>query len=730
MTKHKSSFALSLEALESYSYLPRRTHAKVRSFIIKFQQNPDSPGIHREKIQGTKDLYSVRVDRNYRGVMHFWPKGKQYTLLYVANHDDAYDWARRKSLQIDPYTGVLDVVDVVGRTGPGFEGRKALPDPPPGPLRGFQDRDLRRLGISEGHIPWVKGIQDEKDYETKKERLSAQERDAVSMLLAGYSLGEALAELGTQDESTVDTDDFATSLTKPGSQAQFWMVEEEEELKRMLDAPQEKWRVFLHPSQRRLVENHWRGPVRVLGGAGTGKTVVAMHRARWLVEKMDKDDGNDGKVLFLTYTANLATDLQHNLRSLITRERDLARLEVVHLDKWVHRFLKQNDFPQTIIYDLKEKDREQAWDAALEGHEEPEFSKEFYMEEFEKVVLAQGLHSAEEYLKAVRTGRSTRISRLKRVGIWQVFEAFRAHLRLAGWIDREDAYHAARRIIETQATQLPYEAVVVDESQDFGNEAFRLIRALSRVRAGSDEVEGSDANRLFLVGDAHQRIYGQKVVLSRCGINIRGRSSRLRINYRTSEPILKTAIFILEGVEADDLDGGSDTLRGYISLFGGPEPEFLQFDRNSDPAQEIKDVMAWIEKLRREWQYGYEDFGLVARTNRTRDLWARDLREAGMEVHCIEGRVEDSQVAGSLQMATVHRVKGLEFPAVIILDAEADQYPLRWLMKSKDNRYERGLFVQGERSLLHVAVSRAKRHLLVCAKGQFTGFLGGSPKSR
>ena len=271
----------------------------------------------------------------------------------------------------------------------------------------------------------------------------------------------------------------------------------------MLLAPQEKWRVFLHPSQRRLVDRHWNGPVRVLGGAGTGKTVVAMHRAKWLLNNHAIKPEN--RILFVTFTANLAANLKSNLQSLIISEEKFQRLEVVHLDQWVYRFLRQHEFAQQIVYDPNDDRLQDSWNHGMESQEKG-FKRplNFYQDEWQKVVLDQGLFTRDAYLQVLRTGRGTPLTRPQRARVWKVFEAYRAHLRLEGFIEKEEAYYAARNIIEAKATPLPYVSVIVDESQDFGNEAFRLIKTLAHAAVPTDTAV---PNRLFLVGDAHQRIY-------------------------------------------------------------------------------------------------------------------------------------------------------------------------------------------------------------------------------
>ena len=621
MTEPHPRVALSDSLLDSYGKLPRQIQPKVQAFIVKYRQNPYALGLHQEQVKGSRNLFSVRIDKQYRGIIGQASDASVVVLLHVDNHDAAYNWALRHKWEVNTGSGTLEVFEVRQTSVPRPQ---TVAAEPAGVLDEIRDRQFLRLGIQEELIPVARTVTDEAAYERVKERFNPEAQQILYMLLAGYSFSEALEEQAlSQVEEKIDPEDIAAALARPSTQAQFWVVEDEEELKRMLSAPQEKWRVFLHPSQRRLVDRHWNGPVRVLGGAGTGKTVVAMHRAKWLLNNHAVNPEN--RILFLTFTANLAANLKSNLQSLITSEDSFRRLEVVHLDRWVYRFLRQQEFPQEIVYDSNDDRLQESWKHGLEAQEKGfERPLQFYQDEWQRVVLDQGLFTRDAYLRARRTGRCTPLTRPMRARVWKVFEAYRAHLRLEGFIEKEEAYYAARNIVETKATPLSYVSVVVDEAQDFGNEAFRLINTLAHAAGSADTPDSS--NRLFLVGDAHQRIYDRQVVLSHCGIQIRGRSSRLRINYRTSESILKTAVSVLKGVEVDDLDGGVDSFQGYRSLFGGPTPELIRFDSLEDAA---KRVAAWVEALSRELKYQYADFCLVARTHGVRDLWEEQMRLLG-----------------------------------------------------------------------------------------------------
>ena len=325
-----------------------------------------------------------------------------------------------------------------------------------------------------------------------------------------------------------------------------------------MNAPLAQWRVFLHPLQKRLGVGNRSGPVRVLGGAGTGKTVLAMHRARWLAEHATPEGK---KVLVTTFTRNLAIDIEANLNTLCTREI-MQRIEVPNLDAWVLRFLRSKRYEQSIVYGRQDEAAE-CWHRALAIKDAAlGFDNEFYAAELEQVVLAQGVTTLDAYRAARRVGRGVVLSRAKRDAIWPVFEEYRAQLASHRLKEVDDAYRDAAQLISKEQHH-PYSAIVIDETQDFGPQALRLLRAL--IEPGP--------NDLFFVGDGHQRIYPRhKAAMSRSGIDIRGRARKLYINYRTTDEIRRQAVALLEGVAVDDLDDGTDNNTRYKSLSHGPAP--------------------------------------------------------------------------------------------------------------------------------------------------------------
>ena len=464
----------------------------------------------------------------------------------------------------------------------------------------------------------------------------------------------------------------------------------------MLSQSLEKWRVFLHPAQRRLVEGNKSGPVRVLGGAGTGKTVVAMHRAKWLAEHVASDSR---KVLFTTFTRNLAADIQHNLNKICSSE-ELARIEVQNLDAWVMGFLKKQGYDYGLLLDAQLE--RQLWEEAYsEKPASADLTMAFFQEEWSRVIQPQSVCSLDEYKKASRIGRGTRLNRQQRVDIWPVFERYRHLLGSNHLKETDDAYRDARELLTHNSELKPSLcSVIVDEAQDMGSQAFQLLRAL---------IPPAE-NDLFIVGDGHQRIYGKnKVVLGQCGIDIRGRSARLKINYRTTDETRKLAVSILEGVDVDDLDGGLDSHAFYHSLVHGPAPEVRCFN---DPEEQVKQVLSDLSS------YGLaaEACCVIART-RKELLNLQALFEANQQpCHLMDGRSMKTP-EGSLNLATMHRVKGLEFDGVFVLSVNQGVVPLEYLLETAADPVTRRQREDEERALLYVSLTRARKLAFVYGYG-------------
>ena len=644
------------DVIKRMTALPAAVQTKALEFMLKFQTDPRSPGINYETIHAARDknLRSVRIDQAYRGIVFRAPKDNVFIWLHVDKHDDAYAWAVKRKVSINPVSGALTLTNVnfvEERVQQASEPQIAQPDPVFGTL---SDRDLMALGVPEEMLPAARTVRSEGDLDALQPELPVEAYEGLFLNLAGDSVSSILVSRETRVDQDIDTEDFASAADRDESRSRFYVVEGENDLQEILSAPLEQWRVFLHPTQRRLAMRETSGPSRVLGGAGTGKTVLAMHRARHLATRLV---GTGRKLLFTTFTTNLALDIEDGLKSICTDDQ-MRHIEVINLDALVYRLLKARRYEHEIAFDFEAKAK-RFWDAAMVDFDPAlGVDRDFVREEFEQVVLAQGLVTRDAYREASRRGRGVMLTRKKRDALWEIFESYRLQLSAKGLKEPDDAYRDACTLLAEEGNP-PYPHAVVDETQDFGPQALRLIRAL--VPPGP--------NDLLFVGDGHQRIYAKnRASMSSCGIDIRGRARKLYLNYRTTEEIRLEAVALLEGVEVDDLDGGSDEIVRYRSLMHGPRPEVV---REASMETIHEGLKTFIQQALTE--ASDMQIGIMAPTTRLRDQLAAQIREGGVKVATVNHRERLSRRDAQVFAMTLHRAKGLEFDAVaIVVDRKLD----------------------------------------------------------
>jgi hypothetical protein len=693
--------AIATDYLDAFSALPQNIRKKAREFVEKFRRDPTSNAINYERIERARDpkVRSVRVDQCYRAIVVAPTAGDVYILVWVDKHDEAYRWAEKRVFEVNA-RGAVEVYQVA-------DGEMAAPPAEqtrPGLLHSYSDQELELLGVPRPLMPALRAVHSQEELDKLTGYLPATAADGVLSLVAGYSLDQVLEELtrapeeaATPTPAPVNSDDFLAALQHPESQQTFHVIESEEDLAEILSAPLERWRIFLHPTQRRLAQQNFRGPARVLGGAGTGKTVVLMHRAAHLARKVFSAPTD--RVLVTTYTRNLANDLLENLTRLCPDVVD--RLEVTNLHRWASDFLASQGMR---LKPAPESVTESLWNELLANT--TDFTAGFYRQEWERVVQAHDCLTRDGYLAASRVGRGTRLSRPQRLQLWTLFESYRNALRERGLAEYADMVREARMLIEKSPGILPYRAVLADEVQDFRPADLKLLRAL--VPRGENDI--------FVVGDGHQRIYGHKASLGKAGIDIRGRSRNLRINYRTTQKIRNFAVRLLEGQTIDDLDGGVDDLRGYRSLREGVPPQVHLF---KTPAQETACI---LERLAGWLADGVkpEEICLAARVNSQVEEYARQLQAAGHVVQKIEAS-GDKKLKPGFRIATMHRLKGLEFRALVLAGVQEGSVPFPLPHPDEASREDHLL---GERCLLYVAATRARDLLCVTGHGGRSELLG------
>ena len=665
----------------------------VKTTAFDLQVNPASPGMSFHKLDKARDknFWSVRVSGDLRLIVH--KTSGSLLLCYVDHHDRAYDWAERRKLETHPKTGAAQLVEIretVKEIVVPVYVQAELPVPPKAPkpalFAATPEAELLGYGVPPEWLADVRAA-DEDTLLSLADRLPGE-------------AAEALLELATGGKPRVAQPAVPVTnpFDHPDAQRRFRVMTNVEELQRALDFPWEKWTVFLHPEQRQWVERDYNGPARVSGSAGTGKTIVALHRAVHLARTHP-----EARVLLTTFSDTLAHALHTKLKRLVGSEPRLAeRIDVHSLNAIGLRLYKSHCGP--VNFASREVVRELLGEASktVAGHK---FSLHFLLTEWEQVVDAWQLETWEAYRDVARLGRKTRLPEAQRAVLWTIFERVRGGLE-----ERKLTTHAG--LFTALATALsnskhpPFDFAVVDEAQDISVAHLRFFAAL-----GADK-----PNALFFAGDLGQRIFQQPFSWKSLGVDIRGRSRNLRINYRTSHQIRQQADRLL-GPEVADVDGNSENRSDTVSVFNGPPPIVRVL---KSEGEEAKSVGAWIAEQSKAGVLPHE-FGVFVRSAGQLDRAQAAIREAGMAFKILDEHVETA--SGHVSISTMHLAKGLEFRAVVVMACDDEIIPLQERIETVGDDADLQEVYDTERHLLYVACTRARDHLLVTSVEPASEFL-------
>ena len=553
--------------------------------------------------------------------------------------------------------------------------------------------------------------------------------EALLNLATGATIEEIREDFGlrpSRDVSAEPTDaDLIAGLRTRAARSTFTWLESDEDLRRAIEGLSfAEWQLFLHPQQRALVERRANGPMRVSGGAGTGKTVIAVHRAVELA-KRDKADGQKPQILLTTYTRNLADDLRRQVAQLDPRLPFTEKLSepgvmVSGLDRVARMILQQagariSPIAQEVIGQPRARvltyPKDNVWQEVLTliGDELPEGlrSADFLESEYELIVLPQRVTTLKQYLRVRRPGRGVALDRSKRAAVWKAMERYRDRSADLGVTSFAEQLALAAAWLDHEAglgTPRPFRHVLVDEAQDLTPAHLQLLRAL--VEPGPDD--------LFLAEDSHQRIYGKKITLSHYGIQVRGRSRRLTRNYRTTRQNLDVAFGILDPGTYEDMEGQAEEHR-YVSPRSGPEPLLLHAVDRADELDKAAELLrVWLEQDRNSEDSAPETIAILVR-----DRYQRDAVVNGLAQHGVEVRAVDREAAGRGRpvVMTMHRAKGLEFRKVLLFDVSSNAIP-RSLRDQQYSEADRDDALLRERSLLYVAATRARDQLAISWSGE------------
>jgi mRNA-degrading endonuclease RelE of RelBE toxin-antitoxin system len=662
----------------------------VKTTAFDLQMNPAQPGLQFHKLDKVRDpnFASVRVSRDVRIIVH--RTEGSLLLCYVDHHDKAYAWAQRRKLETHPTTGAAQFVEIRERVQeivvPAYiEVEEPAPAKPP-LFWNVAEETLLGWGVPPEWMPDVR----QADEDRLLELADHLPGEAAEALLEAATGGSPAAPLPVMEGTS--------PFEHPDAQRRFRVVGSTEELERALDSPWDKWTVFLHPTQRSLVEQDFNGPARVSGSAGTGKTIVALHRAAHLARAHP-----DARVLLTTFSEPLANLLSTRLRRLIGNEPRLAeRIEVYAIEIVGRRLYEAQHGPPNFA--TRAVIQQALADAAAKVAGQ-RFSPHFLLTEWEQVVDAWQLDSWEAYRDVRRLGRKTRLPEAQRAMLWEVFASVRQELAARGLTTASGMFHQLAAHL-AQRSNPPFDFAVVDEAQDVTVAQLRFLAAL-----GADR-----PNALFFAGDLGQRIFQQPFSWLALGVDIRGRSRTLHINYRTSHQIRMRADRLL-GPELSDVDGNTEERRGTISVFNGPQPAIRVFKA---PENEIDAVAGWLTDLTSAGVMP-EEFGVFVRSQEELARATLAADSAGLPYMVLDEGAEPT--SGHLSLSTMHLAKGMEFRAVAVMACDDEVIPLQQRIESVTDEADLEDAYNTERHLLYVACTRARDHLLVTATEPASEFL-------
>jgi len=676
---------------DSLSKLTNEEQKAVKTTAFDLQMNPANPGMQFHKLEKARDkrFWSVRVSSDLRLIVH---KTEDSLLLcYVGHHDNAYQWAESRKLETHPQTGAAQLVEVRETVKeiiiPQYkETEKPAMQVKPLLFKNCSDDELLKYGVPTEWLDDVRKVSEDTILE-----------------LADHLPGEAAEALlclatGTQPQIIPPAAAGADPFKHPDAERRFRTMQNVEELERALEFPWEKWMIFLHPAQRQMVEKDYGGPTRVSGSAGTGKTIVALHRAVFLSRS-----NPDARVLLTTFSNTLANALLIRMRRLISNTPRVGeRLECIALNEIGLR-LYEAKYGRTRI--ASESDIAKFVKEASAGVPDHKFPLSFLITEWKDVVDAWQLHTWEEYRDAKRLGRKSRLPEKQRLILWSIFEKVRVKLQSKKLLTYAEMFTKLAAHF-AKSKKLPFDYVVVDEAQDISIAQLQFLAALGSGRK----------NGLFFAGDLGQRIFQQPFSWKSLGVDIRGRSRTLRINYRTSHQIRMQADRLL-GKEIADVDGNVEERRGIVSVFNGPKPAILVCDSSK---KEIDAVSKWIKEIISNGMLPHE-IGIFVRSEAQMPRAQSAVEKAKISYCILDDKVETA--SGNISISTMHLAKGLEFRAVCVMACDDEIVPLQERIEMAGDDAELEEVYNTERHLLYVACTRARENLLITSGDSPSEFL-------
>ena len=694
------SLFLSETFFDAVFKLPKKIQDKVVNFQRKFREDPTTSGIHLEPIAQFRNnaLRTARVDDNYRVVVGVLD-GDNYSLLYVADHEEAYRWGTNKRFVWNEHTQACQLVTIEEKVE-----EHTIPSPSPAEasfFSGIPEEKLLKIGIPQETIQRVMAIENLDDLDALEPILPIDAYENIFNIMDGENIDYIIAAI-EEGQARSDED----KLLSDNNKRRFVEITDDDALQQIIEQGMDKWQIFLHPSQRKLVDAEYKGAMKVSGGAGTGKTIAAIHRLKYLCQKQGAN------VLFTTYTRTLCENLASSIQKLNipSQKYTLSNIDKVLLD--VADKYKVKDGYKVLDYSGDEESLK-LWREVLET-EVTEFDEQFLYDEYIDVIVYFGNKDVKQYMMQPRVGRTKALSRKQRIDIWKLVEKYVALKQDRRVVDRLELFNETTTYLNENDIH-PYTNVIADEFQDFSNPELKFLRALV--------AEGR--NDLFLTGDPVQRIYtGRKINFGAAGINVRGvRSKKLKINYRTTEPIKRVALSVVKGVDFDDMDGGKENLKGYVSLIH--EGEAPQYRIVVDANAEVQQVIDWMKECL-DSDIKLSEICIAAPSmNLLKDMQSR-LHHDGTDYRVLKGSKRQGSTKGGVDLCTLHSLKGLEYRVIILMGINERNIPSRvkegYPFSGMDKVAQKE-FLSAKRSLLYVAITRARQLVYMVGFGEPTGLL-------
>lgn len=673
---------------DSLTRLTNTEQSTVKATVVDLQLNPAHPGLQMHRLDKVKDqnFWSVRASQDVRLIIH--REGASILLCYVDHHDKAYKWAENRKIEVHPKTGAAQIVELRESVKEIIVPKYVESEMPKRPVfEGWSDDRLLGFGVPSEWLDDVKAVTSEDQLLQLVEHLPGEASDALLTIADG----------GTP-EVPISTPTANDPFDHPDALRRFRVMNDIDELNAALEFPWDKWAIFLHPGQREIVTKNFNGPARVSGSAGTGKTIVALHRAAHLAR-----NNRGSRVLLTTFSPTLANNLRFKLQTLIRAEPRLSeQIDVYSMDSIARRLYELKFGKANIASDADISEQIRKSSEAIGDHK---FTNHFLISEWKNVVDSWNITEWEDYRDVARLGRRTRLPEAQRKKVWPIFAHVRESLFKNGVLTESMIYSELTEDLN-QGAPTPFDFAVVDEAQDLSPAQLRFLAALARERD----------NGLFFAGDLGQRIFQQAFSWLSLGVDIRGRSRNLKINYRTSHQIRSHADKLL-GVEVADVDGVVQDRRATISIFNGIDPEIRVFD---SVEEEISGCAAWIEWLVNKNVLPHE-IAVFVRSVSELDRARSAVAKAGLEFTVLDTSI--APAAGSVSIGTMNMAKGLEFRGVVVMACEDEVIPSQTRIEKVTDDADLEEIYNTERHLLYVACTRARDFLFVSAAEHGSEFL-------